>query len=226
MASLLCSNDGTNPPASFLAVLLKNNQSADRARCPMNKTELMALTPIEAPNVTTTFINSTSFGNKINNSFSSSKVGNKGSSDASTMTNDNEKYYVRPFPSCTLPRLDLDDKLRPTVEWYPQSPASTSTTSTTSTTSASTPLPVPARWCALIRDCANIYRPLRRRVVSMTHEQWSDDYQVSQGNVTLTRAAHDRLGVNKVILQSGQKSFKLVAEYLAALMNFLFLLAT
>ena len=114
---------------------------------------------------------------------------------------DRSNATVHVFPGCSLPRLSLLDKRRPTVEWYPQS------THSIEDSDASR-----VRWCATVLDCTQSFQSLRRRVVATPHAQWSDEYQVAHGNVTLTRAAHDKLGVNKIVLRFSDDIFTTVYQ--------------
>ena len=169
-----------NPTPQLLAVLLKNNQSPDRAKCPITKPELLQLIPIDAPILPpTTSLSSSSTATTTNSTPQSFE--SKASEPATP-----PQTYVTPSPACSLPCLSLADKLHPTVEWYPQSPLSINHNSELTETKP--------RWCAQVANCTSIFLPLQRRVSALPHLQWSDDSQNQRGNVTLTRAAHDRLG--------------------------------
>ena len=105
------------PEASKLAILLKNNQSADRAKCPMTKEQLVALPAIEAPVL---MGNSPSLFSRSSKSSTSTTTTMP---DVATMTNDDDDDDEHPTsimasPHCTLPRLDLRDKLRPSVDLF------------------------------------------------------------------------------------------------------------
>ena len=88
--------------------------------------------------------------------------------------------YTEATPPATVPPgdwMDLRHKLTPSEQW---------------------PEDVPTPPLCVSRGQANVTK-LQKCLVQMDDIDWSDQAQQKHGNATLTRAAHDRIGVAKII---------------------------
>ena len=104
-------------------------------------------------------------------------------------------------PAAVWKGLALADKLVPTVHC----------TEDSGTVVLSTERDL-QRMCVKLADCTNSFRALQTRVLAMSEKDWTDKEQRRAGNVTVVRAAHDRLGIRKMLLRFSDDIFTQVFE--------------